>query len=67
MDKLFAEHEVASLLRVDRATLRRWREKGTGPKFLRIGPKLIRYRQDALTSFLDGQQAGSAPELKPAA
>jgi hypothetical protein len=35
--------EKARKLRVDRATLYRWRRAGIGPAWVRLGPKLVRY------------------------
>lgn len=43
MDPLLLPEEVAALLRVDISTLRNWRSKGRGPKFVKIGD-LARYR-----------------------
>jgi hypothetical protein len=57
--ELLAEREVASLLKVNRATLRRWRGRNAGPRYLRLGPKLIRYRRDDLALFLDSGPASS--------
>jgi predicted DNA-binding transcriptional regulator AlpA len=54
--KFLADTEVAALLKVDRATLRRWRERNTGPSYLRIGPKLIRYEQEALNRWVGACQ-----------
>lgn len=56
--KLLAERDLSELLGVNRATLRRWREDGTGPLFVRLGSKLIRYREDDLTAFLDRRSGG---------
>lgn len=53
---LLADTEVAAILKVDRATLRRWRESNTGPCYVRIGPKLIRYRQEELNRWVGACQ-----------
>jgi predicted DNA-binding transcriptional regulator AlpA len=54
--RLLVETEVRNLLGVNRATLRRWRQRNTGPPFLKLGPKLIRYREDDLAAFLDSRK-----------
>jgi hypothetical protein len=41
------EHELAARERVTVRTVREWRQKGTGPKFRKLGPgrgALVRYR-----------------------
>lgn len=35
--------EVAAELKVHTDTLKNWRAAGTGPKWFRMGPRLIRY------------------------
>lgn len=50
--KLLRQGEVARLLGVDRATLRRWRGRDGGPAFIRLGVKLIRYRETDLEAWL---------------
>ena len=65
---LFATNEVAKLLGVDRTTLSRWRDRNAGPRYLRIGPKLIRYREDDIAEFLrSGERAGPATVTPDAA
>jgi predicted DNA-binding transcriptional regulator AlpA len=59
--ELLAEREVATLLRVDRATLRRWRERQTGPLFFRLGPKLIRYQQGDVLAWIESRRSQLAP------
>lgn len=33
-------------------TLGRWRHEGTGPRYHRVGKKLIRYRREDIETFL---------------
>ena len=48
------EHEVASIIGVRVKTLRNWRVQGVGPRFVRTGRKLVRYR---LSDVLAWQEA----------
>lgn len=50
-DSLLTEREAAQVLRCSPSTLRDWRHQQKGPQFTRIGPKMIRYRLDALRQF----------------
>ena len=36
--------EAAREIGVSVATLKRWRKQGSGPPYLRLGPRIIRYR-----------------------
>ena len=42
-------------------TMQRWRMEGRGPAYVRVG-RLIRYRQSALSEWLDLQQRCSTSE-----
>jgi excisionase family DNA binding protein len=48
--------EVSERLRTSDRTLRRWRELGIGPPFIRIGQRYIRYRRDAVEAWLAAQE-----------
>lgn len=61
--------EVATRLGVSRFTLRAWRLKGMGPRFLKMG-RAVRYRPEDVEEFqrrtlvethLSGSAAGSTP------
>lgn len=47
--------EAAAYLRLKRATLAWYRCHGGGPKYVRVGPKLIRYRMGDLREYANGQ------------
>ncbi|WP_329860923.1 MULTISPECIES: helix-turn-helix transcriptional regulator [Stenotrophomonas] len=47
--------EAATFLRLKRATLSWYRCHGGGPKYSRVGPKLIRYRMGDLRDYARGQ------------
>lgn len=46
--------EVAELLRVPVRLLSEWRSAGRGPPFIKCG-RLVRYRREAVESWLDQQ------------
>jgi predicted DNA-binding transcriptional regulator AlpA len=48
------ENEVARVIGVRVKTLRNWRVQGIGPRFVRTGRKLVRYRP---SDVLDWQEA----------
>lgn len=50
--KYFSEKEIASMLGFQPNTLAKWRWKGIGPKFKRVG-RSIRYHIDEVNHFLD--------------
>lgn len=45
--------EAAQLLRVTTLTLANWRNAGTGPPWIRLGPRTVRYRHASLVAYLD--------------
>ena len=47
--------EVARLLGVDPMTLLRWRAKGEGPVWFRLGPGTIRYRRRELVAWAEAR------------
>jgi predicted DNA-binding transcriptional regulator AlpA len=55
---LVTEHEVARLLGIKVATVRRWRWAGTGPKFRKIGT-CVRYLPEDLEAFIAASQRTS--------
>jgi excisionase family DNA binding protein len=60
------EHEVASLLGVSVATVRRWRLLKTGPRFIKIG-RLVRYKPEDLEDWLQSRpSAGGKTEVDDA-
>lgn len=51
---LMNEHQAAALLGVAVKTLRNWRCRGDGPKFVKLGGgRLVRYRESDLTVFIE--------------
>jgi len=50
-EPLMTESEAASILRVSLTSLRRWRHKGCGPVFRKLG-RTVRYRASDLSDFV---------------
>jgi excisionase family DNA binding protein len=64
-ERAVTELEAATFLGLSVATLRQWRHRGTGPRFMRFG-RAVRYllsdldefvRQSTVTPVLSSQQA----------
>jgi predicted DNA-binding transcriptional regulator AlpA len=51
MNALLTEVQVSETLQVSLACLRRWRLRGEGPQYLKVGP-LVRYRTEDLEGWL---------------
>ena len=52
-DRAITEHEVAERLGLSVATLRAWRHRGKGPRFVRFG-RAVRYLMEDLGDYIDG-------------
>lgn len=62
--RLLTEKTVADLLSVTPRTLQRWRVTGDGPTWVRIGPRMIRYSEAAVSTWAAGRTfAHRAAEL----
>ena len=56
--------QAAELLGVSVGTLGKWRVYGTGPKFEKLGPKLVVYSEEALEEFLLARSHASTSEYQ---
>lgn len=54
---LLTTNQAAEILALRSATLKKWRVLGIGPKYVRVGPRTIRYRWVDLKNFIDSQQS----------
>ena len=54
---LLNEMEVASLLTVSVATIRRWRLLGQGVRYMKVG-SAVRYRPEDVTAWLNSRPTG---------
>lgn len=60
-DRLINERQVADLVGVSVATVRRWRVQNRGPRYLKIGA-LVRYCPRAVRYWLNAQPTGGDPD-----
>jgi excisionase family DNA binding protein len=59
---MLTTHEAASYLRLSPRTLERLRVSGTGPKFVRLGRRSIRYPQQYLEAYLASRVVSSTSQ-----
>jgi predicted DNA-binding transcriptional regulator AlpA len=64
-DRVIMERDAADFLSVGQSTLQRWRQLGTGPKFIRISARRLGYRLSDLKSFLERFSIKEAHSLRP--
>lgn len=57
---LLDESEVAATLNVAVQTLRNWRWRGEGPRFVKLGKRAVRYRRGDLDAFVEAGVTGKA-------
>lgn len=65
-EHLLTEKDVAAILSVQVATLRRWRWSGQGPTFRKIGA-CVRYHPADVEAFIEAGRRQSTSELGRAA
>ena len=51
---LLDERLTSAILGVSIQTLRKWRWRGEGPRFRKIGSRLVRYCRSDLLAFIEG-------------
>lgn len=51
---LIDEREAAASLGISALTLRNWRTRGKGPRYHKIGARMVRYRRADLAAFIEG-------------
>jgi len=54
---LIDEREAAAILNLSVVTLRNWRALRQGPRFRKIGARLVRYHRADLAAFIAGDAA----------
>ncbi len=58
-DDLLDQRQAASRLGVPSVrTLESWRRRGYGPRFLRLSPRLVRYRASDIDRWLEARAVG---------
>lgn len=55
--ELMTSKEVATLLKVSRATLSRWRETGAGPRVLWLSARVPRYAWEDVRRWIDERRS----------
>ena len=50
---LVTEREAAAILGAQVQTLRNWRWRNTGPRWRKVGARLVRYHRADLAAFID--------------
>jgi excisionase family DNA binding protein len=58
--RALTEREVADMLGLSVATLRAWRHRGKGPRFLRLG-RSVRYLRSDVADFVRASAFDTAP------
>lgn len=58
-DYLMTEQQTSELTNVAIQTLRNWRVRGSGPKFIRVSSRAIRYRRRDLMAWVESRLAAS--------
>ena len=56
---LLTDYEVAALLGASLQTVRNWRWRGEGPRFVKLGGRMVRYRPADVQAFIEGQGAAA--------
>lgn len=57
---LVTETEAAAILGARVQTLRNWRWRGEGPRYRKIGSRLVRYHRADLATFIAGDTGKAA-------
>ena len=57
MESLLNEIQVSEKIHVSLACLRRWRLRGEGPQYVKVGP-LVRYRPEVVEQWVDALPTG---------
>ena len=55
-DQLLTRAETAELLNLSVFTLARWAVNGTGPRFMRINSRVVRYRRSDVEAWVNAQE-----------
>lgn len=63
IEKLLDDRDLADVLKVSLETPADWRKSGVGPAYVRVGPRLIRYKRSDVQAFID---AGHQPACEVA-
>ncbi len=56
LELLISEFEVSKILGIKQRTLQQWRATGRGPSFVRLPPRIVRYRISEIDSWIKAHQ-----------
>ena len=56
--KLLDENQVSEMLGIGKRALQGWRWHGYGPKYRKIGNRLVRYREEDVIAWVESRPAG---------
>ena len=59
---VYTTEQAANALNTQPRTLKVWRLKGTGPAFIRLGGRMVRYKGDQLLKFIEQRTFRSTSE-----
>lgn len=62
MKTLYTPIQTAELLCVSEMTLRKWRWEGKGPRFIKIGRKVV-YQEDHLSEYVNSMVRSSTSDM----
>ena len=62
-DALMSEDQAAGFLAVSPRTLRNWRTRGSGPKYVKVSARCIRYRMRDLAEWTEKRTRRSTSDL----
>jgi len=65
MTTLITSNQAATILGIKLQTLRAWRMKGRGPRYVRLGDNRmgrVAYRSEDVSAWIDAHVAGSTSE-----
>lgn len=54
---LLTEVEAADILKARVQTLRNWRSRGAGPRYRKVGDRMVRYLRSDLAAFVENGAA----------
>lgn len=57
-DRMMTPREVCERLGVTNTALQDWRSAGTGPEYVRLGHRTVRYRHSAVEAYIAARERG---------
>ena len=61
LGELLNEHDVARITGLSVASIRRWRVRKQGPRYIKIGAA-VRYKSDDVSTWLESRPTGGTEE-----